>query len=188
MAVKKTVKKPAGIKLPIEAAPPSSPPKTSSNSKSSETKSCGDKNLPKPKNKGGRPKGQGRIRQASAKAIFLAAQGESPLEYMLRVMRQSDNDIQELARQKKIDAAELARLVAERDERRDWAAQAAAPYVHPKLAAVAVSGAPVNDNATTATAALSMLEDDELDQLERLLRKAEQRAKPIEVKAPEKLN
>lgn len=50
-------------------------------------------------------------------AARAAAEGESPLEFMLRVMRTSDDESQ-----------------------RFEAAKAAAPYVHPRLAAVEHSG------------------------------------------------
>lgn len=46
------------------------------------------------------------------------ANGETPLEYMLRVMRDTQSD----------------------DKRRDSMAAAAAPFIHPRLAAVEVSG------------------------------------------------
>ena len=51
-------------------------------------------------------------------AAAAVADGESPLEYMLRVMRDGQAD----------------------QKRRDAMAQAAAPFVHPKLAAVEHSG------------------------------------------------
>ena len=48
----------------------------------------------------------------------MAASGETPLDYMLRVMRDPASD----------------------DERRDQMAKAAAPYVHPRLAAIQHTG------------------------------------------------
>ena len=45
-------------------------------------------------------------------------QGETPLDYMIRVMRDEDADM----------------------ARRDWAAQAAAPYLHARLASVEQKG------------------------------------------------
>ena len=45
-------------------------------------------------------------------------QGETPLDYMIRVMRDETADI----------------------SRRDWAAQAAAPYLHARLASVEQTG------------------------------------------------
>ena len=53
-----------------------------------------------------------------ARQQAVAASGETPLDHMLRVMRDPGND----------------------DQRRDQMAKAAAPYVHPKLAAIAHTG------------------------------------------------
>jgi len=69
--------------------------------------------------RGGRRKGAGRPKGAPNKATAgrqaeIAASGEDPLDYMIRVMR---------------DESAPA-------ERRDEMAKAAAPYVHPKLAAI----------------------------------------------------
>ncbi len=50
-------------------------------------------------------------------AAKATAEGETPLEYMLRVMRTSNDD-----------------------RRKDAMAQAAAPYIHPKLASVEHKG------------------------------------------------
>lgn len=67
--------------------------------------------------RGGRQKGTPN-KASAAKVAEIAKTGETPLDYMLRVMRDAlaDND------------------------RRDKMAAAAAPYVHPKLAAVEHSG------------------------------------------------
>lgn len=69
------------------------------------------------KKTGGRQKGTPN-KATAAKAAEIAATGETPLEYMLRVMRDP---------------------LAEYD-RRDKMAAAAAPYVHPKLATTEVTG------------------------------------------------
>lgn len=66
---------------------------------------------------GGRQKGTPN-KATAALAAEIAATGETPLEYMLRVMRDP---------------------VAEYD-RRDKMAAAAAPYIHPKLASTEVTG------------------------------------------------
>lgn len=74
----------------------------------------------------GRPKGS-KNRPTIAREAQVASTGETPLDYMLRVMRD---------------------VTAEHD-RRDRAAAAAAPYVHRKLAAMEVSGkdgAPIQVN------------------------------------------
>lgn len=72
--------------------------------------------------KGGKRVGAGRPRGAVNKATAqrqaeVAASGITPLEYMLQVMRESEDEA------KRLDAA-----------------KAAAPYVHPRLAAVEHSG------------------------------------------------
>ncbi len=66
---------------------------------------------------GGRTKGTPNKANA-AKAAEIAATGETPLDYMLRVMRDATAD----------------------HERRDKMATAAAPYVHAKLASVEHKG------------------------------------------------
>ena len=68
--------------------------------------------------RGGKRSGAGRkkgsVTRRTQELISRAAEdGETPLEYMLRVMRTSNDD-----------------------KRKDAMAQAAAPYIHPKLAAV----------------------------------------------------
>lgn len=98
--------------------------------------------------RGGNRPGAGRKSGTPNKASVerqkkVAATGDTPLEYMLKVMRDA-----------KADAS-----------RRDDMAKAAAPYVHPKLAALQHSGPrggpiPVID--------LTKLSGDELDQLERI--------------------
>ena len=65
---------------------------------------------------------------------------------MLRVLRQDDSDLLALEKRSKIDTAERIKLQADRDRRRDWAAQAAAPYVRPRLSAVAVTESPLSRN------------------------------------------
>lgn len=67
---------------------------------------------------GGRRKGTPN-RATAAKASEIAASGETPLDYMLRVMRDPQQEHQ----------------------RRDDMAKAVAPYVHPKLATVEHGGA-----------------------------------------------
>lgn len=66
---------------------------------------------------GGRQKGTPN-KATAAKAAEIAASGETPLDYMLRVMR--DPTVEH--------------------PRRDEMARAAAPYVHPKLASVVHEG------------------------------------------------
>ena len=66
---------------------------------------------------GGRRKGTPN-RATAAKAAEIASSGLTPLDYMLAIMR-DDNAL---------------------PERRDWAAEKAAPYVHPRLASVEQKG------------------------------------------------
>ena len=85
------------------------------------------------KSHGGRRKGAGRkpgslnkrTRDIADKAI---AEGISPLEYMLQVMRSEAPE------------SEDARVLVAHQAMRFEAAKAAAPYVHPRLAAVEVTG------------------------------------------------
>jgi hypothetical protein len=73
--------------------------------------------------KGGKRREAGRKAKLPDKATIarqqaVAASGETPLEYMLRVMRDPSSD----------------------DQRRDQMARAAAPYVHSKLTAIEHTG------------------------------------------------
>ena len=73
--------------------------------------------------RGGKRPGAGRRAGIPNKASIarqqaVAASGETPLDYMLRVMRDPASD----------------------DERRDQMAKVAAPYVHPRLAAIQHTG------------------------------------------------
>lgn len=61
----------------------------------------------------GRPKGQPNKKTAE-KVAAIEASGLTPLEYMLRILRDESMD----------------------PDRRDWAAEKAAPYVHAKLSSV----------------------------------------------------
>lgn len=162
-------------------------PEASGELKNKQTKSTGLKGRGGPRPGAGRPKGRGAIRVSAGEAIKLAAEGETPLAYMLRVMREGDEDIDKLLKAKKIDEAESMRMKADRQRRRDWAAQASAPYVHPKLASVDMKVETENKNDSMANA-LGTLKDDELEQLEELLLKAEQRAIAIDVPTAGKPN
>ncbi len=61
---------------------------------------------------------------------------ETPLEYMLRVMRQKDDDLLLMEKEGAIDTVERIKMELLRSERRDWAAEKAAPYIHPRLASI----------------------------------------------------
>jgi hypothetical protein len=83
--------------------------------------------------RGGRRPGSGRPKGAATKktreiADRAAAEGLTPLEYMLRVMRQET-------------AHEDPKVQAVRETLAFEAAKAAAPYMHPRLAAVEHTGA-----------------------------------------------
>jgi hypothetical protein len=90
--------------------------------------------------RGGKRDGAGRkagsINKVSAeKRAEIVASGLTPLDYMLTVLRDETAAI----------------------DRRDWAAEKAAPYVHPKLAAIEHSG-----NVTVShEAALDELDNDD---------------------------
>lgn len=73
--------------------------------------------------RGGARQGAGRKRGSPNKATAerqaeVEASGDAPLDYMLSVLRDPMADV----------------------KRRDWAAEKAAPYVHPKLASVEHTG------------------------------------------------
>jgi hypothetical protein len=81
---------------------------------------------------GGRQKGT-KNKASVKRAEEIAETGETPLEYMIRVMRSSDADY----------------------DRRDKMAAAAAPYVHPKLANIEHTG---KDQGPIETLNLSEIE------------------------------
>lgn len=98
--------------------------------------------------RGGARPGAGRKRGVPNKATIsrqaaVAASGETPLDYMLRVMRNP----------------------MFKSERRDEMAKAAAPYVHPKLAAVQHTG---RDGGPIQAVDLTKLSADDLTRLERI--------------------
>lgn len=84
---------------------------------------------------GGRQKGT--PNKATAERVAeIAASGETPLDYMIRVMRDPTADY----------------------SRRDDMAKAVAPYIHPKLAAIEHTGrdgGPVQVSLTTADASVT---------------------------------
>jgi hypothetical protein len=96
--------------------------------------------------RGGNRPGSGRKRGAPNKASAarqakVAASGDTPLDYMLKVMRDGKAD----------------------PGRRDDMAKAAAPYVHPKLASMQHSGP---RGGPIQTVDLTKLSDDDLARLE----------------------
>lgn len=97
--------------------------------------------------KGGRPKGarDKKPRRTAARKVAEAASasGETPLEYMLRVMRSKNAD----------------------PRRRDQMATSAAPYVHARLASVDHNG------TINHVVDLTKLSDEDLDAYERLTEK-----------------
>ena len=89
---------------------------------------------------GGRKKGQPNKSQSEIRAAALAG-GISPLDYMLRVLRDEDAD----------------------EDRRDRMAQAAAPYLHAKLVSSEMSGedgGPIKHELTIKFAAGSAAKED----------------------------
>lgn len=102
--------------------------------------------------RGGNRPGAGRKRGTPNKASVerqkeVAATGITPLDYMLKVMRNP-----------KADAS-----------RRDEMAKAAAPYVHPKLATMQHTGRGGGPIQTMDVTKLKGMTDEELDLLERAL-------------------
>lgn len=98
------------------------------------------------KSQGGKRLGAGRKKGVPNKATIarqerVAAGGETPLDYMLRVMRNPKAS----------------------DARRDEMAKAAAPYVHPKLASMQHTG---RNGGPIQTVDLTKLSLDDLDKLE----------------------
>lgn len=77
----------------------------------------------------------------------VAASGQTPLEYMLKVMRDGEAS----------------------DQRRDDMAKAVAPYVHPKLASMQHTGRNGGPIQTVDVTKLKGMSDEELDLLERAL-------------------
>lgn len=75
----------------------------------------------------GRPKGSKLATRTRKIAEHLAAEGMTPLEYLLRVMHAPSDH-------------EDAKIQAQREMLRFEAAKAAAPYMHPRLAAVELTG------------------------------------------------
>jgi hypothetical protein len=97
---------------------------------------------------GGRRPGAGRKKGVPNKATIarqerVAAGGETPLDYMLRVMRNPKAS----------------------DARRDEMAKAAAPYVHPKLASMQHTG---RNGGPIQHVDLTKVSDDDLSKLERI--------------------
>ncbi len=75
---------------------------------------------------GGRQRGA-RNRATAARERKIAASGQTPLEYMLQILRDEDSE----------------------DEDRRWAATTAAPYVHPRIQPIVYrgdDGKPVDDD------------------------------------------
>lgn len=96
--------------------------------------------------RGGARPGSGRKKGSATKrtreiADRAAEEGITPLEYMLQVMRQEPSE--------ELEAREMLQAITLRFE----AAKAAAPYIHPRLAAVEVTGengGPIkSENATS---------------------------------------
>jgi hypothetical protein len=91
---------------------------------------------------GGRRKGAGRKLGAATKktreiADKLAASGEeTPLSYMLAVLRETPEKLKAQFKAGEIDEIEYAVLLKNLINRRDWAAEKAAPYIHPRLASI----------------------------------------------------
>ena|SRR5215472_2448358 len=117
-------------------------------------------------NRGGRRPGQkdAAPRQTAARklAAMAAAQGVQPLDVLLTTMRRGWHRAEEL------EAREASpKLIAEQREIASIAAVRAAPYLHPRLAAVAVQHVP-----SAARFDLSRLSDEEHRTLRQLMLRA----------------
>lgn len=82
----------------------------------------------------GRPKGA-RNKATNARQAAVKASGSTPLDVMLKRMRYHEHQA-ELAKRRKDGKADEIQHLAAADE----AARGAAPYVHPRLSAVQMSG------------------------------------------------
>jgi len=97
---------------------------------------------PRKPGSGGSRKGSGRKAGATTKktreiANKLAESDEiTPLEYMLNVMRTTDDDLKAQYEKGDIDAIEYATKLKMQIQRRDNAAEKAATFLHPRLASI----------------------------------------------------
>jgi len=94
---------------------------------------------------GGRRKGAGRQQGAATRktreiADKLAESDEiTPLAYMLAVLRETPEKLKAQFKLGDIDETEYAVLLKDLINRRDWAAEKAAPYIHPRLSSIEAS-------------------------------------------------
>lgn len=84
----------------------------------------------------GRPKGTATQRTRAIADKLAKEAGITPLEYMLTVLNEGPEQIKERFDAGDIEEAEYLILLKAHIERRDWAAEKAAPYIHPRLASV----------------------------------------------------
>jgi len=75
-----------------------------------------------------------RTREAANK--LAAEAGITPLEHMLGVLNESPDDLRQQLADNKISEAEYLILLKGMIQRKDWAAQQAAPYIHPRLSSI----------------------------------------------------
>ncbi len=91
---------------------------------------------------GGARAGSGRKPRATTTAArkiadqLIAEGGQTPLEYMLEVLRTGPDEVRAKFAAGRIDETEYAVLLKENLDRRDWSAQQAAPYIHPRLSSI----------------------------------------------------
>ena len=111
---------------------------------------------------GGARKGAGRPPGAATKrsekiANRLAQEcKKTPLEHMLDVLNEDPADLRKQFTNEEITEAEYLLLLKDMIQRKDWAAQQAAPYIHPRLASIER-----NDGKDRHEDFLDDLEDDE---------------------------
>ena len=116
------------------------------------TKKVAEKKTPPKKNRGtsrngGARRNAGRKEGAATKRTRAIAdklaeeKGLTPLEYMLDVLRTGPDEIKAKHAAGELDDAEYMVALQAAQERRDWAAEKAAPYIHPRLASIEQKGA-----------------------------------------------
>lgn len=91
---------------------------------------------------GGARQGAGRKKGAATEKTRKIADklaedgGVTPLEYMLEVLRETPDKLRAELKAGKIERDEFLLRLKMLTDRRDWAAEKAAPYIHPRLASI----------------------------------------------------
>lgn len=88
----------------------------------------------------GRKKGAATVKTRDIADQYMKSGKKTPLEYMLEIMTSDDADLFQLEKDGTIDTATRVQMQAKREARRDWAAEKAAPFLHPRLQATTLKG------------------------------------------------